>query len=90
MRCQAGWYSDWKGETDGHFAPQWETYHITQLVPFIDANFNTIKNRSGRAIAGASMGGFGALKYAGRFPGVFSAVGSFSGGTDLSAGVIGS
>jgi S-formylglutathione hydrolase FrmB len=79
----AGWYTDWVGGTDGHFAPQWETFHIRQLVPWIDANFNTIKGRSGRAIAGLSMGGLGALMYAGRFQ-RFSAVGSFSGGTDLS------
>lgn len=80
---KAGWYSDWAGKTDGGFAPLWETFHIKQLVPYIDANFNTKKDRSGRAVAGASMGGYGALRYAGRHPDVFSAVGTFSGGTDI-------
>lgn len=42
-------------------------------------------DRSGRAIAGLSMGGFGALSYAARSPGAFGAVGSFSGGTDIDA-----
>jgi len=79
----AGWYSDWAGRTDGYFAPAWETFHISHLIPWIDAHFNTVSNRSGRAVAGLSMGGFGALKYAGAHPGLFSAVGSFSGGTDV-------
>jgi S-formylglutathione hydrolase FrmB len=80
---RSGWYSDWAGEADGQFKPQWETFHIAQLVPWIDANFNTVGDRSGRAVAGLSMGGLGALMYAGRHTDVFSAVGSFSGGTDI-------
>jgi S-formylglutathione hydrolase FrmB len=80
---KSGWYSDWAGNTDGHFRPLWETFHVRQLVPWIDANFNTVDNRSGRTIAGVSMGGYGALRYAGRFPTVFSGLGVFSGGTDI-------
>jgi S-formylglutathione hydrolase FrmB len=80
---KAGWYSDWVGNTDGRFRPRWETFHMRQLVPWIDANFNTVKNRSGRTIAGVSMGGLGALRYAARFPNLFSSVGVFSGGTNL-------
>lgn len=79
----AGWYTDWYGPTFGGFSPQWETFHIGQLVPWIDAVFNTTGDRSGRTIAGLSMGGFGALGYAARHRDLFSAVGSFSGGTDL-------
>jgi len=80
---RAGWYSNWRGETDGRFAPQWEDFHVRQLVPWIDGNFNTIGDRSGRGIAGVSMGGLGTLMYAGRFTDVFSRVGVFSAGTDL-------
>jgi S-formylglutathione hydrolase FrmB len=80
---RAGWYSDWAGPTDGGFAPLWETFHVQQLVPWIDANFRTVGTAAGRAIAGLSMGGLGALKYAGQNPSVFSAVGSFSGAVDL-------
>ncbi|WP_156325418.1 alpha/beta hydrolase [Nonomuraea sp. SBT364] len=79
----AGWYSDWPGRTDGFFAPQWETFHVGQLVPWIDANYNTAANRDGRAIAGISMGGFGALRYAAAHPGTFGAVGALSPGTEL-------
>ncbi|WP_327303439.1 alpha/beta hydrolase-fold protein [Streptomyces sp. NBC_01298] len=80
---KAGWYSDWPGHTDGFFAPQWETFHVRQLVPWTDANFNTVRAASGRAVAGVSMGGYGALRYAGRNPDLFSAVGAFSPGTDI-------
>jgi len=78
-----GFYSDWYGLTDGGFRPSWETFHVQQLVPWVDANFNTTGTRDGRAIAGLSMGGYGALRYAGRYPATFSAVGSFSGGTRM-------
>ncbi|MFC7219519.1 alpha/beta hydrolase [Streptomyces polyrhachis] len=79
----AGYYTDWAGNADGGFRPLWETFHIGQLLPWIDANFNTTASRSGRMIAGPSMGGFGALKYAGQHPDLFSAAASFSGGTDI-------
>jgi S-formylglutathione hydrolase FrmB len=78
-----GWYTNWTGATQGGFAPNWETFHVGQLVPWVDANFNTSGRRSGRAVAGVSMGGIGALMYATRHPLTFSAVGSFSGVPDL-------
>ncbi|WP_171074515.1 alpha/beta hydrolase [Nonomuraea basaltis] len=78
-----GWYSDWPGRADGFFAPKWETFHINQLIPWVDANYNTVKTRDGRAIAGISMGGLGALKYAAAHPGVFGTAGALSPGTEL-------
>lgn len=85
---KTGWYTDWK-QTDndrpnGRHRPQWETFHIGQLIPWIDANFRTKgADRNGRTIAGLSMGGYGALKYAGTHPDLFSAVGAFSAPTDI-------
>ncbi|WP_018658294.1 alpha/beta hydrolase [Actinomadura flavalba] len=80
---KSGFYTDWAtGDAAGR-RPQWETFHIQQLLPWIDANFRTVANRGGRSIAGYSMGGFGALSYAGRHPGLFSAVAAFSGITDI-------
>ena len=76
---KACWFVDWLKPSYGGYKPQWETYHVKQLVPWIDANFRTQGTREGRAIAGLSMGGFGALSIAGRFPEVFGQVGSFSG-----------
>ncbi|MFI6600839.1 alpha/beta hydrolase [Nonomuraea sp. NPDC050536] len=81
----SGWYADWAGHTDGFFAPRWETYHISQLIPWIDANFHTIADRSGRGLAGISMGGYGTLRYAAAHPDVFSVIGAFSPGIDVRA-----
>src|SRR5438105_6574707 len=67
-----GWYSDWYGtDLDGHTRnppAAWETFHIGELVPWVDATYPTIADRSGRAIAGLSMGGFGAMRHAARQP----------------------
>ncbi|HEY8526348.1 MAG TPA: alpha/beta hydrolase-fold protein [Acidimicrobiales bacterium] len=82
---RSGWYVDWASNTRGGFRPLWETFHVDQLVRWVDANFNTDARPAGRAIAGLSMGGFGALSYAGRNPSVFGTVASFSGGTDIDA-----
>lgn len=78
---RGGWYSDWTNFGRGG-PPEWETYHIDQLIPWIDAHYRTVANRCGRAIAGLSMGGFGAMSYAARHPDDFSAVASFSGAVD--------
>lgn len=78
---QYGAYTNWYN--DGGFGPpEWETYHVHQLLPWIDAHFPTIAARRGRAIAGLSMGGGGAMHYAARYPGLFVAAASFSGAVD--------
>lgn len=74
--AQAGWYSDW---FDGEY--QWETYHITDLQNYLNSNFRTLPDDIG--IAGLSMGGFGAMSYAGRHPGMFKVAASFSGALDM-------
>ncbi|MEU6250870.1 alpha/beta hydrolase-fold protein [Glycomyces sp. NPDC047010] len=77
-----GWYTDWV--RPGPLGTQnWETFHLDQLIPFIDANLATIAAREGRAISGHSMGGYGALRYAEQRPDLFDYVGTFSGDLDL-------
>ena len=72
----AGWYSDW---VDG---PAWESFHIGELLPFIDASYRTVGTRESRSVAGFSMGGFGAMSYAARHPELFVAAAEFSGAVD--------
>jgi len=79
-----GFYCDWFNNA-GYGTPAWETYHMRQLIPFIDAHYRTVAERRGRAIAGVSMGGFGAVSYAARHPELFAAVISFSGLVDDTA-----
>jgi enterochelin esterase-like enzyme len=50
------------------------------LIPFIDAQYATRKDRSARAIAGLSKGAFQALWYGLDHPELFGAIGEFSGG----------
>jgi S-formylglutathione hydrolase FrmB len=75
-----GNYTDWQEMApDAGAAPAWESYHIRELVPFIDQHFPTLPGAAGHAIAGISMGGGGATKYAAEYPGTFGYVGTFSG-----------
>lgn len=73
-----GWCTNWP---DGPYA--WETFHIDQLVPWVDRNLPTIHNRRGRVIAGLSQGGFCSTSYAARHPDLFSAALSYSGAPDI-------
>ncbi|AXK31700.1 esterase [Streptomyces armeniacus] len=72
-----GWYSDPVSSNSG--PRNWETFHITQLLPWIDANFRTYAEFDGRGVAGFSMGGYGALKYGAKHPDLFASVSSHSG-----------
>lgn len=73
----SGWYSDW---ADG--SRRWESFHIGVLIPWVDATFATLADRAHRGVAGLSMGGFGAMSYAGRHPELFGAAATFSGAVD--------
>jgi diacylglycerol O-acyltransferase/trehalose O-mycolyltransferase len=75
--ANAGFYSDW---VDG--SRQWETFHTRILRTYIERNFRTLASRGHRAVAGLSMGGFGAMSYAGRHPDLYRAAASFSGAVD--------
>ena len=74
-----GNYTDWYGDDGSGQRPLWESYHIGQLLPWVDKHFRTTK---AHAVAGMSMGGNGALHYAARHPDLFAAVASFSGAVD--------
>ena len=57
----------------------YETYITKDLIAYVDATYRTIPTRDARAIAGLSMGGFGALQLALRHPDLFAAAASHSG-----------
>jgi S-formylglutathione hydrolase FrmB len=77
-------YTDWYN--NGAFGPpEWETYHLYQLLPWIDDHYPTIGRRSGRAIAGLSMGGYGTMEYSARRPDLFAAAAAFSPAVDLTS-----
>ncbi|MGW3774396.1 alpha/beta hydrolase [Actinomadura verrucosospora] len=78
-----GWYTDWADPRTALGPSRWETFHVTQLIPWIDRNLRTVPRREGRAVAGLSQGGFGAMSYAARHPELFVSAASFSGAPDI-------
>jgi S-formylglutathione hydrolase FrmB len=76
-----GWYTD----NAGGSADQYETYVLHELIPDVESRYRTIQDRRGRAIAGNSMGGYGALKFGFKHPEIFTLAASMSGALDASA-----
>lgn len=71
----AGVTSHFNGEWTG----AWEDYVVDDVVPWVDSHLPTLRSRSGRAIAGLSAGGYGALDIGLRHPGLFGTLESWSG-----------
>lgn len=59
--------------------PAYESCMIQDVIGFVDTFFNTIPTREGRVIGGLSMGGYGALKLALKYPNLFCSAVSHSG-----------
>lgn len=59
------WYVDRKEKM--------ETAFIEDLMPDVEATFRTIAARNGRVIGGLSMGGYGSLRFALKYPEKFAA-----------------
>lgn len=70
-----GWYTDSASVPNDKY----ESYIIQELIPEVDAKYRTLASRENRAIAGLSMGGYGALKFGLKYPDKFVLAGSFSG-----------
>ncbi len=76
-----GWY------TDSATIPndKYESYIIQELIPDVEKRFRVNSDRSARAIAGLSMGGYGALKFGVKYPQQFVFVASMSGALDAAS-----
>lgn len=70
-----GWY------VDNYDNPKldWQSYIIDDLIPYVESHYRTVASRNGRAIAGLSMGGYGAMLLGLKYHGMFAAVASLSG-----------
>lgn len=67
-------YRDWPNEN-----VKAETWVVRELIPAIDERYRTIAKREGRAVAGFSMGGEGAIRLGFKYPDLFCAIVSCSG-----------
>ena len=82
--CPDGGYSGWYWDSPIDSASRYETYIAMEVPEQIDSRYRTIRNRSGRAITGLSMGGHGGIYLGFRHADFFGACGSMSGAVDLS------
>ncbi len=69
-------YTKYKGSfyTNSKLTGNWADYIAKDVVDYVDKHFRTIPNKGSRGIAGASMGGNGALKMGMLYPDVFNCV----------------
>jgi S-formylglutathione hydrolase FrmB len=71
----SGWYTD----SVSVVTDKYESYILKELIPDVQKRYRTIEARFGRAVAGLSMGGYGALKFGLKSPDTFAFAGSMSG-----------
>jgi S-formylglutathione hydrolase FrmB len=72
-----GMYMDWWHD-GARGNPAWATYHLNLLKDTVESRYRILPERRWHAIGGISMGGQGALRYAGLMPGYFGSVMGFS------------
>jgi endo-1,4-beta-xylanase len=65
-------FSFWSNSADGQIPV--ETMVLKELMPLVERTYRIIATREARAIQGMSMGGFGALKLAFKYPELFCSV----------------
>lgn len=75
-------YNNWYSDSATIECDKFESSFINELIPFVEAKFKVSDRREKRSIAGLSMGGFGALKFALKRPDLFVFAGSMSGALD--------
>lgn len=73
-----GWYTD----SATVAADKYETYFLQELLPDVQSRYRTVESREARAVAGLSMGGYGALKFGLKYPEKFAVAASISGALD--------
>jgi diacylglycerol O-acyltransferase/trehalose O-mycolyltransferase len=73
---RAGFYTRWRGPDQRGSTPDWPTFHLVELRGLIERRY---RGGAARAVAGVSMGGYGALVYAAKHPGLFAAAAAYSG-----------
>lgn len=81
--CPDGSPNSWYWDSPADSAFRFETFISKELPSYIDKTYMTFTDRKHRAIAGLSMGGYGAMFIAFRHAETFGACGSMSGAFDI-------
>jgi putative tributyrin esterase len=79
-----GWYVNSATDPKQKF----EDYIIKDLIPYVEGHYRTIPLRRARAVAGLSMGGYGATFLGLKHADMFCALGSFSGALGVAHGLL--
>lgn len=66
----------------------WEKFIALDLVNYVDDHYRTKANRASRGLGGHSMGGYGTLRIAMKYPRVFNSLYSMSAGGIFESGAI--
>jgi putative tributyrin esterase len=74
--------NSWYVDSATNPADRYEDYIVQDFIREIDAHYRTKPERSARAVAGLSMGGYAAVKFALKYPDMFSYVGGISAALD--------
>ncbi len=82
---ERGWYTDSVSSPTQAF----ETYITQDLIGFVDSTFHTKPTRGARMTAGLSMGGYGAMKLALKYPDLFCGAVSHSGAVEMASRPLG-
>jgi len=69
-----GWYSNSISSQNSNY----EGYIVNDVIPIIEKKYRILQSRFNRAIAGLSMGGYGAIKFGLKYPGKFFFVAGMS------------
>ncbi len=75
--------NSWYGDSVERAADRFESYVLDDVVGDVEKQYRAIGTRHARAVAGLSMGGYGAMKFALKRPAQFLVAGSFSGAFSL-------
>ncbi|HWG75375.1 MAG TPA: alpha/beta fold hydrolase [Steroidobacteraceae bacterium] len=60
--------------SDSVVTGNWDAFITHDLVTYIDSHYRTLARLASRGLAGHSMGGYGTLRLAMKYPGIFSSV----------------
>ncbi len=74
-----GWYCNANVGAKDVISGPVEDVLIKDLIPYIDTHYRTIAKPSGRGLEGWSMGGFGAIRLAFKYPELFGCTSSIAG-----------
>ncbi|MDD5766723.1 MAG: alpha/beta hydrolase family protein [Candidatus Marinimicrobia bacterium] len=77
--CPDGGYAGWYVNSPIVKDSQYETYIAREVVAFIDKNYRTVADSTGRYLCGLSMGGHGAITLLAKYPEQYAGAGSMSG-----------